>query len=87
MSCRRVFSLQSFNVNSMVDKSIDHRKNVDFFKITLTGLDVHSQWSFSVNLAGEKKKFCHHHVISIICILNHHSSQPISREKLLDLLL
>ena len=56
MSCRRVFSLQSFNVNSMVDKSIDHGKMLIFFLITLTGLYVHVQQSFSVILAGEKKK-------------------------------
>ena len=35
----------------------------------------------------KEKKSCHHHIISIICILIDHSSRPISREKLLDQLL
>ena len=73
----------------MVDKSTDQGKMLLTCLITLTGLYVHSQRIFSVNLAGEKKKkkLCHHHIISIICIHIGHSSQPIRRDKLLDQLL
>ena len=32
----------------------------------------------SLSLEKEKNKFCHHHIISMVCTLIEHSSQPIS---------
>ena len=88
MSCRRVFSLQSFNVNSMVDKSIDHGKMLIFFNNIDRSLRPCPAKFLSHSCRREKeKKSCHPHIISIICILIDHSSRPISREKLLDQLL
>lgn len=73
-----------FSKNNVKMFKWNHQKQANGFT-ALTVFDVHVSWSFSEKREQEREKH-QHHAISMVWPLIHHSSQPVSVWKLVQLL-